>query len=278
MIRWGVGRVAAALVVTAVVGLVSGCALLAPPRPAPRATPTETPAAVPIAEQLPDPRVPGQTIGTARLVAVAHDPITDPVAQHPLTGDVRIVVNSDKQVEVRIRPTASSGAGLAALSGLDLLMSGKRYDGLPENIQAQSRFSLNSGLNSVDPDGELVLPLAPDFPVLDDPSFLHSIEESVSSDARVIAVASITWTMPSPFPHLKPVDHGVVLYAHGRVLMDGDTPATYIPNPLDTLYMVSRRFGLTEVQLVWLNPEMLIGASEPMLKQGIGVNLDPARR
>lgn len=279
MIRSGVGRFVAAVAVAAgAVALVSGCSLLSPgQRPTPHATAAATPDAVPIAEQLPDPRVPGQTIATGRLRTIEHDPIADPAADHPLTGAVRIVVNAQKQVEVRIRPD-SGAADLARLTGLDLMMSGTRYDGLPENIQAHSRFSLVSGLDSADPDGELVLPLGPDIVVLDDPSFLHSIEESVAGDGRVIAAAAITWTLASPYPHLKAVDGGVVTYAHGRVLMDGDTLATYIPNPYDTLFMVSRRFGLTEVQLVWLNPELLLDSPEPQLKEGIGVNLDPARR
>jgi LysM repeat protein len=50
----------------------------------------------------------------------------------------------------------------------------------------------------------------------------------------------------------------------------------YVPNPYDTLYAVSKRFGISEVQLVWLNAWM--GYTDPQLKAGIGLNLDPARR
>jgi hypothetical protein len=94
----------------------------------------------------------------------------------------------------------------------------------------------------------------------------------------VIAAAALTWTLPSAYPGLKAVDSGVVTNAHGRVVTDGGVPAYYIPNPYDTIYMVCRRFGLTEAQLAWLNPELLIDSPDAQLKSGIGVNLDPARR
>ncbi|MGO4535864.1 hypothetical protein [Leifsonia sp. 2MCAF36] len=277
MVLWGVGRVAATVFVVAVVGLVSGCTLLAPPAP------TRTPAAAtaatqdtePIAQQLPNLLVAGQTIGTGELRVIDHEPIGNPVAEHPLTGAVRIVVRPDRGIEVRIRP---DDAADTSLTGIDLMMTGKRHDGLPENIQDPSYFPVTSGAQSVDPDGELVLPLSVDQASFGDPTFLHSIEESPAGDARVFAAAAITWTLPSAFPGLKPVDHGVVTYAHGRVIRDGDVLAYYIPNPYDTIYMVSRRFGLTEAQLVWLNPELLTDSPDPELTIGVGVNLDPARR
>ncbi|WP_285117258.1 hypothetical protein [Leifsonia sp. fls2-241-R2A-40a] len=275
MIRRGVGRVAAAGVLAVVVGLVSGCALLAPPvHPTPTAEAT-APDPVPIAQQLPNLLVAGQTIATGQLRVIDHEPIDKPVADHPLTGAVRITVGPDRGIVVRIRPDDPAGGSLA---GIDLLMTGKRHDGLPENIQDQSYFSLISGENSVEPDGELVLPLDVDLPSFGDPTFLHSIEESPAGDARVMAAATIDWTLPSAYPGLKPRDSGTVSYANGRAIMDGGTLAYYIPNPLDTIFMVSRRFGITEAQLVWLNPELLIGSPEPELKSGIGVNLDPARR
>jgi hypothetical protein len=93
-----------------------------------------------------------------------------------------------------------------------------------------------------------------------------------------MAAAAITWTLPSAFPGLEPVDSGVVSYARGRTITEDGTLAYFIPSPYDTIYMVSRRFGLTEAQLVWLNPELLMGSPEPQLKSGIGVNLDPGRR
>ncbi len=64
----------------------------------------------------------------------------------------------------------------------------------------------------------------------------------------------------------------------GAEIVDGGSLAYYVPNPYDTIHQVSRRFGLTETQLVWLNPELFMYSAEPQLTSGIGVNLDPARR
>src|ERR1700712_5651582 len=239
MIRRGAGRVAAAVVAACVVAVMSGCALLAPPTHSTVTPKAAAPEPVPIAQQLPNLLVAGKTIGTGELRVVDHEPIANPVAEHPLTGAMRIVVRSDRGLEVRIRP---DNPGSASLTGIDLMMTGKRHDGLPENIQDESYFPLTSDAQSVEPDGELVLPLMIDLASFGDPSFVHSIEESPDGDARVIAAAAITWTLPSAFPGLEPVDSGVVPYARGRAITEGGTLAYYIPNPNDTIYMVSRRF------------------------------------
>lgn len=272
MIHRGVGRAAAAVAVVAAAALMSGCALIASPA---RSTPgpTTTRDAVPLSQQLPDVLVAGQAIGTGRLAVIDHEPIDAARAAHPLTGTVRVVVTSDRQVEFRIRPDDPATANL---KDIDLVASGTRYDGRPENIQDVPRFSLVSDLDRVDADGELVLPLAPDFPAAGDPSFLHSVEESLAGDTRVFVAATITWTLRSPYPGLQAVDSGIATFAHGEAIAKDGLVVSYIPNPYDTIYAVSRRFGLTEVQLLWLNPWML--DTNPELKDRVGINLDPARR
>lgn len=275
MIGWGIGRVAAAAVAVCVVGLMSGCALSAPPAHSTPAAQAVTKDTEPIAQQLPNLLAAGQTIGTGVLRVIDHEPIANPVAEHPVTGSVRIVVRPDRGIEVRIRPDA---AATRALTGIDLMLTGKRHDGLPENVQDPSFFPVTSGAQSVAPDGELVLPVLVDHASFGDPTFIHSIEESPAGDGRVMAAAAITWTLPSAFPGLKPVDHGARSYARGRTVTDGAVLAYYIPNRYDTVYTVSRRFGLTEAQLVWLNPELLMDSPQPELTSGVGVNLDPARR
>lgn len=275
MIRWGVGRFSAAVVVVSVVSLLSGCALLDPPAHS-AATPTETtdPDPAPIAQQLPDVLVAGQTIGTGRLSVVEHEPMGGPAAEHPLTGVVRVVVGEDRGIRVRIRPDDPAGADL---TGKELLMSGDRYDGRPENIQHEFLFGLTPDQDASGTDGELVFRLALDSPSAGDPSFLHSIRETPAGDARVVAAASITWTLPSSFPGVAAVDGGSMTNARGRTVVEDGALAYYVPSRADTIYAVSRRFGLSEAELVWLNPELLIGP-EPELRAGIGVNLDPQRR
>ncbi|WP_025159134.1 hypothetical protein [Leifsonia aquatica] len=273
MIRWGVGRCAAALVVVGVMGLVSGCSPAGPPA---RPTPTSpAPDPVSIEQQLPNLLVAGQTIGTGELRVVDHEPIPGPASEHPLTGAVRVVVGADHGVEVHIRPDDPATVDLTVL---DLVMTGKRHDGGAENIQAEDAFGLVPKPKAADTGGELVFLMPLDSPSAGDPTFLHSLEESPSGDARLLAVAELTWTLPSAYPALKVADRGTETNARGRTVLDGGTPAYYVPSTDDTIYQVSRRFGISETQLVWLNPELLMGSPDPQLKTGIGVNLDPSRR
>lgn len=258
--------------------VVSGCSLLSPPKPmTPHATRPVKPAAAP-SDQQPDLLVAGSTVGTGRLDVVEHDPAGDGV--RPVTGAVRVVVDQARGLEVRITPDQGSPTGF---DGLDLLLTTDRHDGGPQPIQEGPRMSLVSGLNRTEPGGELVLPVSNDFPMSGDPSWMHSLEEEPSGVGVVIAAASIDWTLPSPYPGLHVVDKGSLEYARGKVVSDNGSLAYYVPNAYDTLYAVSKRFGLTQAQILWLNPWMLgndpaIASDPPELKAGIGVNLDPARR
>ena len=274
MIRRGVGRVTAAVVAACVVGLMSGCALLAPPtRTTPRSETTSQ--AVPIAQPLPNLLVAGQTIGTGELRVIEHEPISDPVAEHPLTGAVRIVVRPDRGIEVRIRPDDPAHA---SLTGIDLMMTGKRHDGLPENIQDEDRFRPDLGCEHHRvgwrtrhaPARRPRLIRRPDVPALDRGDSRRRRAGDRSRGDHVDASLA--------FPGLKAVDSGSATNARGRTVSDNGTLAYYIPSPYDTIYQVTRRFGLTETQLLWLNPELLANTPDPELKSGIGVNLDPGRR
>jgi hypothetical protein len=282
MLRRGGVRSALALVAVGVAGLLAGCAALGAPE---RPTSTSTPAAVvpdqePTAQQLPNLLVAGETIGTGELQVVDHEPLPEAAADHPVTGAVRVVVGPDRGIEVHIRPDYP--AATVDLTGLSLMLTGQRLDGHPANIQDEAYFGLDPWPKAADAGadsgGELVLTLPLDSPSAADPTFLHALEEFPDGDGRMVAAAEIDWTIPQSFPTLKAVDHGAEAYARGRAVVDQGTLAYYVPSPNDTVYQVSRRFGLTEAQLVWLNPELLMNAPQPQLTTGIGVNLDPARR
>lgn len=274
MIHAGMKAASVAVGAATVLALVSGCTLLdAPGHPARSTTASPDPDPVPIAQRLPNLLVPGQTIGTGQLRVVEHESIPGPVTDHPLTGAVRIVVGKDRALEVHITPDDPSAVNLDSIA---LSMTGKRHDGRPENIQDEYYYGLVAGPTSTSE--ELVMRVALDSPAAGDPTFLHSLEESPAGDARVFAVATLDWTLPPAYPGLAPVDHGPETNARGRTVLDGGTLAYYVPSQGDTISQVSRRFGLTEAQLVWLNSELLIDSPEPYLKYGIGVNLDPGRR
>lgn len=275
MIRMGAGRIAAAIIVGVAGVTLSACSLL--PAQAARhatATPTASPSPVPLMDQLPQLLKKNQTIGTGELRVIDHEPFDDPRAQHPPTGKVTIVVNSSRRIEVKLRlddPTSTP----TAITDFDIALSTARHDGLPDP-EERLAFVVTSDLASATPDGELVLPLGGDELSFGDPTFLHSLEVNVAGEGPVLAAAPITWTLPSPYPDLKAVDHGVATFAHGSTTVEDGEIIDYTPNPYDTVHMVARRFGITEVQLLWLNPWM---AGDPnQLKYGVPINLSPARR
>ncbi|GAA2061633.1 hypothetical protein BJ963_000652 [Leifsonia soli] len=278
MIRMGVGRVAAAAIVVAASTVVSGCSLIAPAAPRPTPTQTATPDAVPIAQQLPDLRVAGQTIATGQLRAVEHDPLPDEPSTPPLTGAVRVVVDSSLRVEVHVRPDTPlppTTSGSFQLTGYELVATNARHDRRSDPPQ-RIAFGLTSSLARVSEDGEVVLPIPPGFTTQGDPSYLHSIEETAAG--TVVAAAVLAWTLPSPYPSLRAVDHGAVSFARGTTIVEDGVLTGYVPNPYDTLFAVSRRFGLTEVELAWLNPALLAASPDPEMKYGIPIALDPASR
>ncbi|MCI0156047.1 hypothetical protein KNO15_04975 [Leifsonia shinshuensis] len=263
---------AAAIVASA----VSGCTLLA--RPATGSTPTPTASAepVPLPQQLPHTLVAGQTLATGRLAAVPHDPIDSPRATDPLTGEVRVVVDSALRIEVRVRPDHPVDVD-PDNPGLEL--TSDRYDGGPAAVQ-DSRHPLGHGIGEklqTDPDGELVMPVMPGTRQdLGDLSYFHSLVATVPGDERAVAAAALTWTTASPFPDLHPADGGAIPFARGTTIVDGGALTGYVPNPYDTLFAVSQRFGIRVVELIYLNP--WLGYIDPQLKSGIAINLDPARR
>lgn len=275
MIRMGAGRVVAAIIVGLAGMTLSACSLLTTqPSRAETATPTATPDPVPLAQQLPQLLKQGETIGSGDLRAIDHEPIDDPRARHPLTGKVTIVVDSDRQLVVRLRPDDPAAAA-TAITDFDLLLATTRHDGTPDPTE-HLLFGLSPDLASATPDGELLLGLGGDVVSLGDPTFLHSLEVSLPGDGRVLAAAPIRWTLPSPYPGLQAVDHGVATFAHGTTTVEDGVITGYTPNPYDTVFMVARRFGITEVQLLWLNPWM---AGDPdQLKYGVEINLSAARR
>lgn len=275
MIRVGAGRIAAAIIVGAAGVTLSACSLL-PAHAAGHATATATasPDPVPLVEQLPQLLKKSQTIGTGDLRVIDHEPFDDPRAQHPLTGKVTIVVNDERGIDVHLRLDDPAIAS-TALEDFDIMLATDRHDGAPDPLE-ELRLSVKPGLSTAAADGELVMPVDATFPGMGDPTFLHSLEVNVAGEGPVLAAAPIAWTLPSAYPGLEAVDHGVATFAHGSTIVEDGVLTGYVPNPYDTVHMVSRRFGITEVQLLWLNPWMLGRPTE--LKYGVPINLASSRR
>lgn len=100
--------------------------------------------------------------------------------------------------------------------------------------------------------------------------------ELVRADGTVSSAAVLTWTVPDFFPGLVVADSGPIRFARGAVTTYQGAPAGYIASPLDTIDAICRRFGITPVQLVYLNPQL--GYRNPHLLDGQHLNLSPTYR
>lgn len=72
----------------------------------------------------------------------------------------------------------------------------------------------------------------------------------------VVATAPLTWDLPNMNPGLLVVDNGYADGAHGSVSAAADgSPASYRIAAGDTPDGITSRFGITENELEWLNPD-----------------------
>jgi hypothetical protein len=102
-------------------------------------------------------------------------------------------------------------------------------------------------------------------PAAVDPGYLESLvvarspvfpqQEDVCLEPT-IAVAPLVWTLPDPFPDLAPaVDSGAVPAASGLSWTEAGEVLSYRTAPNDKMSTIAARFGLTEGELGYLNPE-----------------------
>ncbi|MGL3201003.1 hypothetical protein ACSW7Y_15840 [Curtobacterium flaccumfaciens] len=94
----------------------------------------------------------------------------------------------------------------------------------------------------------------------------------------VLAVGSLDWTLPNPYPQLEVTVGEARPGAYGWVRDTDGTPTTYGVAHGDELSTVSKRFGLTPAQLRWLNPYLETRGAEEWLLEDSTLNIDPANR
>jgi len=93
----------------------------------------------------------------------------------------------------------------------------------------------------------------------------------------VVATAQLAWTMPDLRPDLTVVDNGATGGAMGPVAQNSDGPATYEVVDGDVLDEITARFGITVLDLFYLNPARDKG-QQRLAFVGELFNLDKARR
>lgn len=94
---------------------------------------------------------------------------------------------------------------------------------------------------------------------------------------HVLAVAPLTWHVPSPYPDLQVTIGKARPGAYGIVSALGSRQHDYLVAHGDDQITVAKRFGITVPELRWMNPDMQV-APNGWLTEGDHLNLDPTGR
>jgi hypothetical protein len=250
--------------------LVTGCAATPAPHAAPHSAktvvgashPTSAAASPSAASELADAFLylppAGTVMGTGTLAPV----------NGQASGEVAVSVATDLRFQVSITGFATSaGPGLTVALSVD-------------------RFGVTAGEPIVpavdDPvgtleatSGDAVLPF--DSSGRRDRgnlSYFNSVE--LVSDGTVIAAAPIAWSIPDFYPGLTLKDSGPAPYARGTVTSYAGQPASYAVWGNDNSQAVATRFGITQDQLFYLNPQLRRG--DTTLLRDTRLNLSVAYR
>jgi len=124
------------------------------------------------------------------------------------------------------------------------------------------RYGMAFSPNGLGPGGAMPLSIRPSAV---DPSYLKTVVIAKYPSGPpvdgvcyepTIAVAPLNWTLPDPFPELAPaVDGGSVPAASGLSWTEDGVVLSYRTAPNDKPSTIAARFGLTEAELAYLNPE-----------------------
>ncbi|WIA99503.1 LysM domain-containing protein [Curtobacterium sp. MCBA15_012] len=97
---------------------------------------------------------------------------------------------------------------------------------------------------------------------------------------KVLAVASLRWSVPARQTNVHPVDGGARANASGPVTATtaSGAPRSYTVASGDLIGDVAARFGITVTDLVWLNEGVQVFGQDQYLYEGTTLNLDPLGR
>ena len=256
---------ATAAIVLAGLSLVTGCTVTAAPHPpAQSARAVSSPAATaaatgtPYADEFLYLPPAGTVMGTGTLADVTGH----------ATGHVAVSVAADLRFQVAITGFATSSA-----PGLVVALSVDRFGptaGAPTVPAVDDPVGTTDGTT-----GDQVLPFDSDGRRdRGNLSYFNSVE--LVSDGTVIAAAPIAWTIPDFYPGLTLKDSGPKPYARGTVTWYAGQPASYTVWGNDNSQAVATRFGITQDQLFYLNPQLRRGDTE--LLRDTRLNLSVAYR
>lgn len=94
---------------------------------------------------------------------------------------------------------------------------------------------------------------------------------------KVLAVSTLSWSIPTRQTNVHPSDGGTRAFASGTVTATTSTgaPKRYLIAPGDVIATVAQRFGISVDDLIWLNPNLEVFGNEQYLYEGTTLNLDP---
>ncbi|MGO4535697.1 LysM domain-containing protein [Leifsonia sp. 2MCAF36] len=94
---------------------------------------------------------------------------------------------------------------------------------------------------------------------------------------KVLAVNTVSWSIPVRQSNVHPVDGGARTGAQGSVTATtaSGAPARYVVAQGDTTELVAARFGIPTQYLVWLNADRQVFDQQQQLYATVTINLDP---
>jgi hypothetical protein len=97
---------------------------------------------------------------------------------------------------------------------------------------------------------------------------------------KILAVNSVSWTIPAQQTNVHPVDKGSQPFALGVVTSKttAGAPGRYLVAHGDLAANVAARFGISVTDLIWLNQGLQVLGDDQQLYENTRLNLDPANR
>lgn len=97
---------------------------------------------------------------------------------------------------------------------------------------------------------------------------------------KILAVNSVSWSIPAQQTNVHPVDSGARPLAAGNVTSKtaAGAPGRYLVAHGDLIADVAARFGISVTDLIWLNQGLQVFGDDQELYENTRLNLDPANR